>query len=518
MKWSEISDIPDEPGCYQFLNNEGRIIYIGKAKNLRKRVRSYFSKTKKDIKTEFLVKKIKDVRFIATNNESEAFLLESNLIKKYKPRYNIDLKDSKRYAYIILTKEKFPRLLIARRRDKKGEYIGPFVSAEARDRIIKVARMIFHIRTCRKLPKKACLRYHIGLCDAPCIGNISEDGYNVNIADSRDFLKGKTKELEERLEKEMKKYSDDQRYEHARVLRDRIYALKALKERQQAERVTSFDQDIIAYLQKKDKALFFVFNVKKGILMNKQEFEFDTVPEELSQFISRFYEDNPVPREVITEDKINEETLYYLERKSNDTVKITIPKRGGKRSLLDLAKKNILLKENRNEIALESLRKPLKLPDIPKVIECFDISHIQGKDTVASMVRFTNGEPDKANYRRFKIRTVTDVNDFASIAEVVRRRYKRLLSENMPLPDLIVIDGGKGQLSSAVSEIRALGLNIPTISLAKKHEEVFVPHLKFPIEIKKDSEGSLLLQHIRDEAHRFAVTYHRTLRKKHIKK
>ncbi|NOX71941.1 MAG: excinuclease ABC subunit C [Candidatus Micrarchaeota archaeon] len=509
----DISSLPEEPGCYLFEDENGKVIYVGKAKNLKKRVASYFSSSPKNPKTMILVKNIRDVCFIITNTETGAFLLESNLIKKYRPRFNIQLKDSKRYAYILLTDEKFPRFVVARNRKEKGEYFGPFVSAEKRDRILKFTRMVFKIRTCKKLPKRPCLRYHIGLCGAPCTGNVSEQEYMESVRGARELLRGNASTLLGRMKREMKKRAEKQEYEQAQVLRDRIIALEALSERQVAERVKKYDQDIIAFAEDGKRVIFHVFNIYKGILLNRQEFEFEKIPDALSQFISRFYEKNPVPKEIIVQENVLDDALLsFLEKRAGRSVRLMVPKKGEKKALLDMARKNILAKEKRNEIALEGLRKALKLQDAPRIIECFDISHLHGTGTVASMVRFRDGEPEKSGYRRFKMRTVSGIDDFASVAEAVRRRYRRLLEENEEMPDLIVIDGGKGQLSSAVSEIRALGLNIPTIALAKKREEVFVPYLSFPLNLGKDEPSSLLLQRIRDEAHRFAVKYQRMLR------
>ena len=375
--------------------------------------------------------------------------------------------------------------------------------------------MVFKIRTCRKLPKRPCLRYHIGLCDAPCIGNASEEEYMEGVKGARELLSGNVSALISGMKREMKEYAERQEYEKAKILRDRIIALEALSERQVAERMRKYDQDIIAFAEDGKRMVFHVFNIYKGILLNRQEFEFEKMPDALSQFISRFYEKNPVPKEIIVQEEISDDALLsFLEKRAGRSVRITVPKRGEKKALLDMAVKNIIAAEKKNEIALESLKKALKLQEAPRIIECFDVSHLHGKGTVASMVRFKDGEPEKSGYRRFRIRKTGGIDDFASIAEAVRRRYRRLLEENEEMPDLIMVDGGKGQLSAAVSEIRALGLNIPVIALAKRKEEVFVPYMQDALGIKKDSPASLLLQRIRNEAHRFAVKYQRILRRK----
>jgi len=378
--------------------------------------------------------------------------------------------------------------------------------------------MLFGIRACAKLPKRPCLRYHIGLCPAPCIGKITEDEYGESIKQARELLKGNISKLLHSMQKKMKEFSDAQEYEKAKILRDRMHALESLKERQVAEKSRKYDQDVIAFSRSEKKAVFFVFNVYKGILLNRQEYEFDDAPDVWEQFISRFYEKNPVPAEIIAKRKVPDEIVGFLERKAGKRIRILVPKRGAKKSLLEMAEKNITAREDAGKIALSGLRKALKLQVAPRIIECFDILHLHGTGTVASMVRFRDATPDKSEYRRLKIRTVRDINDFASIAEAVRRRYRRLLEEGKDMPALVVIDGGKGQVSSAVSQIRALGLNIPTIALAKKREEVFVPHLSFPVNLKKDEPASLLLQYIRNEAHRFAVKYQRILRGESISK
>lgn len=513
----DISKIPKSSGCYLYKDSKNNIIYIGKAKNLYKRVASYFSK-KNDLKTETMISNAKSVDFIVTDSEVEALILESNLIKKYKPKYNINLKDSKKYAYLQITEEKFPRLILARNLSSKGKFFGPFVSAQSRDYARDVLVKAFRLRTCRRLPKKECLRYHINLCSAPCIGNISKTMYNENISEVSTVLKGNSKSIISNLKTKMKESSLKQNFEIALDLRNKIDALENLKEKQNMQRDKKYDEDIINYIIKGDLIYLILFNVHRGILENKQSYVFDNSGEAIEEFILQYYSSNPIPKELILPNKIYQSLIDYLEKKRKKKFSVVVPKKGEKKHLLDLVSKNIELQFFSEEEALTDLMKKLKLNFRPEVIECFDVSHISGSSTVASMVQFRNGVPDKSNYRRFKIRTVLGIDDFSSIAEVVFRRYSRLKREGARMPDLIVIDGGKGQLSFAVNQLLSLNLRIPIISIAKKFEEVYVPGLSRPLKIDRKTKALRLLQRIRDEAHRFAINYNRLLRKKEILK
>ncbi len=512
-----LNSLPEDPGCYLFKNKNNDIIYIGKAKSLKKRVSSYFRETNKDEKTKSLVKEISYVEFFATTNEVEALVLENNLIQKHKPFYNIDLKDSRRYAYIIMTDEDYPRLLVARDKSLKGRYYGPFVSAKYRHHVIKVLLQAFSIRTCSKLPKKACLRFHIGLCSAPCINNISKEDYALSIKNAEKFLKGDTKELINRLTTEMELNSKKLFYEKAKTLRDQLNAINFLSEKQKFEVEKRYDEDIINYVVEKEKVYLIVFNISRGILATKSEFSFDYKEDFFEEFLIQYYYKNSVPKEVILPHKLNDESIIpYLEKMRGAKVDIVIPKIGDKFSLLNLVKRNIeisFLSENKK---INALKDALNINSTPRVIECFDISHISGTNVIGSMVRFDNAHPDKSNYRRFKIKTVVGSDDFASINEIVMRRYKRLKNEQKDMPDLIVIDGGKGQLSAAIDALKTLELKIPIISLAKKFEEIYTPYRDVPIRLLKTSEGLKLLMQIRDEAHRFGIKYHRLLRSKEM--
>ena len=514
----KLSNIPNNPGCYIFKDKSNKIIYIGKAKNLCKRVKSYFQKTELDPKTQALVQNIKSVDFFVTDNEVEALLLENNLIKKNRPKYNIDLRDSKSYAFIKITDEEYPRLLIARKkRMGKGKFYGPFIHANTRDYIIWTLKKTFQIRTCKRIPKKACLRYHINLCTAPCIGKISKIEYNEKIKMVELILKGGTKELLESLNEQMKNASEKMNFERALELRNQRDAIEWLSEKQKMERQKIYNEDIINYIIEKDKVYLILFNVYKGILENKQDFEFEYSENFLEEFMVQYYSDNNVPRELIISKELDSSLIDFLKTKRNGSVKITIPKKGEKKHLMDLVKKNIELSFFGDIEKLEDLKTKLKLHELPNVIECFDISHLSGTSTVASMVQFRNAKPDKSNYRRFKIMTVDGIDDTSAIAEVVRRRYTRLIRDFVEMPKLIIIDGGRGQLNSAINEINKLNLKIPIISIAKKLEDIYVPGLMFPMKLNKKSKALKLIQEIRDEAHRFAISYNRLLRQKNWK-
>jgi excinuclease ABC subunit C len=515
----DLNTLPDNPGCYIFSNEEGKTIYIGKAKNLKKRVKSYFQKKGLEPKTEKMVREIRSFEFIVTNNEVEALILESTLIKKHTPKYNIELKDAKSYAFIRMTEETYPRLVIARQRDlkSKGEFFGPFVSAAARDYVLVVLNKTFQLRTCKRLPKKACLRHHLNLCHAPCIGNITVTDYRERIKRARLVLKGKTQELVKQITEEMKQASEQLNFEYALELRNQTEAIKRLQEKQNMDRRKKYNEDVIHYVIKNGTVYLALFNVYKGTLENKKAFQFDSPDGEFfEEFLLQYYSENDIPNELILPEEIAEPLRDYLEMKAGKRVTVTVPQRGEKKQLLELVLKNIELTFFGDLEKLKDLKSKLKMQEIPEVIECFDISHIAGTAMVASMVQFRNALPDKNNYRRYRIKTVEGIDDFKSIAEVVRRRYTRLKNENTPLPDLILIDGGIGQLNAATAEIKALQLKIPVISIAKRFEEIYVPGTDEPLVLSHKTKALQLLQQIRDEAHRFAITYNRLLRKKKL--
>ena len=513
----DLATLPHAPGCYLFSNSEGTVIYIGKAKDLKKRVTSYFQKKDHDAKTEALVANITAFDLMLTNTETEALILENTLIKKHQPHYNIDLKDAKRFAYIELTKEAYPRIGIARRTTKgEATYFGPFVSAMARDEVLQLVKRIFALRPCRKLPKRACLRYHMGSCTGPCIGAVSVEEYRVQVERATALLRGKGAELIGTLQEEMAACSAKMEYERALSLRNQIAAIEGLSERQHVARPRETDEDVIGYTVSGDTMYLMVFTVERGLLSGKQEYSFDYREDAFDEFLVQYYADNIPPSELILPHDVDEALPAYLSERKGRAVHVIVPKAGEKKKLLELVEKNIEHSFLKNELKVKDLQAALGLEDLPAVIECFDISHLSGTDMVGSMVQFHNGEPDKKNYRRFRIKTVEGIDDFASIAEVVRRRYHRLLEEDSALPDLIIIDGGKGQLSAALGALEGLGLALPVIALAKREEEVYLPHEMLPLRLDRKGMALHFLQEVRNEAHRFAIAYNRLLRTKKV--
>ncbi|MBN2250825.1 MAG: excinuclease ABC subunit C [Candidatus Altiarchaeota archaeon] len=511
-----IDAIPHKPGCYLFKDGGGGIIYVGKAKDLQKRIAAYY-RNGLDPKTESLKGNIRSVDYIITGNEKEALILENNLIKKHQPKYNIDLKDSRRYAYIMLTKEEFPRLLVARQKKGEGRFFGPFTSAHERDVLLRLAGNLFSLRTCRRPPKRPCIRHEMGYCSAPCTGTVPPEEYKRQVADAVKLLSGRDAELLSDLEKRMEKASDKKDYETAKTLRDRIRAVRSLGEKQNVETGRNFNQDIVNYLVKDSMVHLAVYSAKKGVLSEKDEFEFPYTEDFLEEFITRYYEKRKdPPREIILPERLSDAVEEYLSEKRSSKIKLTVPKKGGKKDLLDLVKKNVERYFIENELSVLDLKEKLGLERTPKAIECFDISHLSGTDSAGSMIRFLDGKPDKTNYRRFRIKTVEGTDDPAMIAEIVRRRYSRILNERRELPDLVVVDGGATQVSAARKELEKLGLAVPVIGLAKKREDVYVPDLKEPVGLDRKSRALKLLQNLRDEAHRFGLKYHKVLRKKRI--
>ncbi|MEN6442967.1 MAG: excinuclease ABC subunit UvrC [Methanoregula sp.] len=508
--------LPENPGCYLYADTGGTIIYVGKAKNLKKRVSSYFSKKDHDPKTRSLVEHIASVDVMVTNTETEAFLLENTLIKKHQPKYNIDLKDAKRYAWIELTCEEFPRLVIARQTKGDGTFFGPFVSAAERDHVLKVVKKAFHLRTCKKIPKRPCLRRHMQSCSAPCTGTLSPQEYDGNVKKAALLLKGKGGELLERLRQEMAERSAAEDYERALELRNEIAAIGHLADRQTVERRREYDQDVIACRASAGQVYLVVFNVEHGSLSNKQEYTFEAVEDFFDEFLVQYYSEREPPAELILDHATDPALAGFLSQKKGRHVDVIFPQRGEKKQLLDLALKNLEIAFFRDVLKGADLGAALGLVPAPSVIECFDISHLSGTAMVGSMVQFRDGKPDKSNYRRFRIKTVEGIDDFASIAEVVKRRYQRLVDEHAALPDLVIIDGGKGQLSSATGVLGTLGIDIPVIAIAKREEEIYVPGAVLPLRLDRKSSALRYVEEIRDEAHRFAVSYNRLLRKKKV--
>ena len=511
-----LDTLPHNPGCYLFRDGQGKVIYVGKARDLKKRVANYFQKQDHGPRTQALVFAAKTVDFIVTNTEVEALLLENTLIKKHLPRYNIKLKDSSRYACIELTDELFPRIRISRKASGKGSFFGPFTSARERTFVYQLLRKTFGLRTCKRLPKRACLRYHLGHCTGPCQGKIGEADYQAKVMRAAFALGGKTGELVESLQREMTQLSARQEFERAIELRDEIAALRHLQERQQVEKSRKYDQDVLSYQLDGTSVFLMLFKVYRGTLEGKEDYVFAQSENFLEEFLVQYYSEREPAEELIVEEPLEQSLVDFLSHIKGKKVHVTVPKQGEKKELLELTKKNVEIGFFGDRMKMQALQEALRLPRKPEVIECFDISHLAGTFSVGSMVQFRGGRPDKSNYRRFKIKSVQGVNDFASIAEIVRRRYSRLKEGSLELPDLIVIDGGKGQLSFALAELRKLRLKIPIISLAKGEEEIYAPGLEGPLPIKRNEKASLYVQEIRDEAHRFALAYNRLLRKKAI--
>jgi len=505
--------LPSNPGCYLF-KNEKQVLYVGKAKNIKKRVKTYYQKNDLDAKTQRLINTSTSLDFIVTENETEALILENTLIKKYLPRYNIRLRDAKTYAFIRLTTDTFPRLMIARKKSESGIFYGPFVSAQERNYILNFLNRTFSLRTCKKMPKKPCLRHHIKLCDAPCVKKITSQEYQKKIEKIKFILNGKTKNLLKKLEKEMKQYALQQNFEKAMEIRNQISAIQRLSEHQNMQRERKHDEDILNYVIKDDTVYLMLFNIAKGIVTTKHEFVFEYNPDFYEEFLVQYYSEKPVPPELIIPQEISPPLKNYLQKKRTRKITITVPVRGSKKQLLDLVKKNIEGLFFAGTAKMERLGKQLGFHDTPQVIECFDISHLSGTSTVGSMVQFRNGKPDKNNYRRFKIRTVDTIDDYAAIREIVRRRYTRLKQTDGPYPDLIIIDGGRGQLNGAQCELEKIGVKIPIISIAKKEEDIYLPNIPIPLRLSSKNKALHVIQEIRDEAHRFAIKYNRLLRKK----
>jgi len=514
--------IPHKPGCYLYKDKKGEVIYVGKAKDLFKRVSSYFNKQALDPKTQQLVNKIADVEFITTDNEVEALLLEQSLIHQYDPKFNIDLKGSIRYAYIKVTEEKFPRLITARKITKDGKFYGPYTEGTSRRIILSTLRKIFKLRNCNRLGQRTCLQYHINKCSGPCQDLITKEGYLANLKNAERLLKGETGVIIKDLHIRMKKASQQDNFELAKIYRDQIEAIKLLQEKQKVDVPKKFDQDVINWLVLKNKIYFQIFNIDKGVITSRHKYSFlnfDGAPE---AFIKHYYSINFIPREIILPQKLNEQKIItsYLRKTKNKKfgfsylpqVDLTVPTRGEKLKLINLVKKNLETTLGL-EPGLLSLKEILELKKIPQVIEFFDVSTLQGKYNAGAMIQLNNGSFNKSNYRKFKIRWKQAQDDTAMIFEIVLRRYYRLVKERKNLPDLIVIDGGRGQLNASLKALRELNLNLDICSLAKREEEIYLPSKRKALNLDNKLTGMKLLIMGRDEVHRFVIKYHRSLRK-----
>ena len=531
-----LAVLPDKPGVYLMHDAEGKVIYVGKAVVLKNRVRSYFRNLASHTpKVKAMVAKIAEIETIVTSSEVEALILECNLIKKYRPRYNISLKDDKTYPYLKVTmQEDFPRLYMTRRLQRDGaKYYGPYADAGAMHATVKLLRTMFPLRTCRKMnPDRPCLNYHIKRCLAPCAGYVSRDEYGKMIKSVCMVLDGRTTELERDLKQRMQEAAENYAFEEAARLRDQLQAVERLNESQKAVTTNGGDMDIIGFAQDMTGNCLQIFFVRKGKLIGRDNFflqDGSEAPQEvLTAFIKQYYNEATfIPREIVLPQlpEAEEQQLIelWLREKAERRVELLTPQRGVKRELLQLANDNALkllaerlrkgsLSLKNDEQAAEELQQALGLEHSLERMDCFDISHTQGSETVASMVVFRNGSISKKDYRKYKIVSAEGKpDDFKSMQEVVYRRYK----DYEDLPNLVVIDGGKGQLSSALEVIRGLGLaDLPVVGLAKREEEIFLPHQSTSILLDRDSAALHLIQRIRDEAHRFAITFHRKLRGK----
>ena len=550
---SRVKALPAEPGVYLLKGAHGEILYVGKAASLRERVRAYFQTTT-DLKTQRLMREVADFEYIVTRTERDALLLEATLIKQYQPRYNIRLKDDKRYPYIKITDDPFPRVEIARRPARDGRYFGPYTNSTAVRETIKILQKIFRLRTCaleiETLPvrQRPCLDHYIGLCDAPCVGAISQEDYAKLVAEAALFLRGRHKELIEGLKQQMERASERLEFERAARLRDQIRALEQLFAGQRAPRPT--ERDLIGYAFADGTACIQVFFVRRGKLVGREGFFVETLgqttgTELLTAFVKQYYEKtDQIPKEILLPCALDEPEAIerWLAERRGGPVRVRVVTRGPARKLLELVAHNaeLALRQripsppsplplegegsqrgegggDRGEV-LRELQQALSLKTLPHRIEAYDISNFHGQFAVGSMVVFCDGIAKKSEYRRFRIEAVSGIDDFAMIAEVLKRRIERALAGDgrfLPLPDLILIDGGKGQLRAARAVLRQLNLaEIPTVALAKEHEHIFLENRAQPLVLPRQSPALQLVQRVRDEAHRFALTYHRAVRRR----
>lgn len=542
----QIKLLPTLSGSYQFFDNENNIIYVGKAKNLKKRVSNYFKKNLDGEKLKVMVPKIQRIEFIITNSEIEALILESHLIKKYKPKYNVLLKDDKKFPYFVITDEEYPRVIVARKGNRnpvKGKYFGPYTDSRAMYSTLDLIKRLFPLKQCKtpKFKNRPCIYYQIGRCLAPCQRLVAPEEYKKTIKNIELFLTGKQNKLVEELKKQMEKYAANNEFEKAARYRDSYFDVQKTIEKQKViYENTSINQDVIALSRGSNLSALSLIQIRDGRLIEKKDFElysseYNNDSELITTFIKEYYElgsKYDIPNEIIfkTDNGNLDLNLYenWLSEKRGKKVKIIDEKTQRNIDILELAQKNSnyyfekLKLENLSKIQNDYndvgsyIQEKLMLSKFPHKVECFDISHIQGTNTVASMVVFENGFPKKSEYKRFKIKTVeSKPDDFKSMHEVIFRRYSRLKAMNLFSPDLIIVDGGKGQLKSALVALNELDIQEQNIvSLAKRIEEIFIPDKSSPVVFPSNSAALHFFQRIRDEAHRFAITYHRTLRNK----
>jgi len=540
-RFSELAgSIPHQPGCYKYFDAQQELLYVGKAKDLRKRVSSYFNKNLDNYKTRRLVSLIEHIEFTVTDTEHDAFLLENSLIKHYQPRFNIDLKDDKSYPYIVIKKEHFPRLFLTRRIIRDGsEYLGPFTGVARVRELLDLIKQNIPLRNCNlnlapsqiaKGKYKVCLEYHLGNCKGPCEGLQDEQEYRENLQHIRHILKGNTGEVVKALKERMQAYAADMKFEKAELLRQKIDSLQSFQSKSTVVNPQLGNLDVATILTEENHAFVNYMMIASGSIIYARTMDIERKLDEedcdiLSLAVARFRElYNSVSNEVIVPMEIDV---------AEEALKVTIPKAGDKKKLLDLSRKNAeffradLQKRNRLLIGeatrrtvqqelLFQLQDALSLSELPTHIECFDNSNFQGAYPVSAMVIFRDGLPAKKEYRHYHVKTVEGINDFASMSEVVYRRYSRLLREEQSLPQLVIIDGGKGQLSAAMESIDKLNIRgqLTVVGLAKKEESIFFPGDQEPLNLPFDTPAHLLIRRIRDEVHRFGITFHRQLRSK----
>jgi len=550
-----LKSVPQEPGCYLMKNDQGKVIYVGKAINLRHRVRSYFhASSGKNPRTSQLVNNIRDIEWIIVASELEALILEMNLIKEYQPYYNVQLKDDKRYPYIkIHWADPFPKVTVTRKVEKDGSrYYGPYINVWAVNQTLDLLRRIFPYLTCSRTitgeDQRACLYYDIQLCTAPCIGLINQEDYRNMVKELGAFLNGRTESIVSKLEAEMKQASSEMNYERAAQIRDQLDAIQKIVEKQRIISTKFTDSDVIAMASLDNTACVQVFFIRGGKLTGREYFLVENTDQTadqdlLSEAIKQFYDKAPtIPPEILLPREVEEARIirqWLKSQRGGKKVELIVPRRAGKKKLVDMAVENATAmltalktretsEQERAESALDDLQNQLKLSSPPMRIECYDISNIGGTALVGSMVVFLKGCPENSHYRHFNIRSVQGPDDYASMEEVLRRRFQRLVvsreergkpggkpdSSFSSLPDLVLIDGGKGQLNRAVEVLREFDLldTIPVAGLAKRYEEVYLPDEDYPVSFEKNSPGLQLLQRSRDEAHRFAISAHRKRR------
>ena len=544
----QVKLMPKLPGSYQFYDNKGTVIYVGKAKNLFKRVRSYFI-SNDSIKVNVMVPKIAKIECIVVDSEIEALILESELIKKYKPRYNVLLKDDKKFPYFVITEEEYPRITVVRKANKnpiKGKYFGPYTDSRAMWATLEVIERIFPLKKCKK-PKfnsRPCLYYDMGQCMAPCQRLITPEDYKKILKDVELFLTGRRSELLKVLKKQMELASNNLEFEKAAKYRNSYNDIEKTMEKQKiVSENTKQNNDYIGVMREGNIFCAAVLEIREGCLVNKKDFDFKGIQtedktdyKEIIKAIMREYysivDDINIPKNIIVQELPDEKEIYeaWLSERKGANVKITEAKTEKDKEILSLAQKNSIY--NLEQIKLKNLsdiqndynevgayiKEKLNLKKFPHIVECYDISHIQGTNTVASGVVFENGFPKKSLYKKYKLKTIEkgEVNDFKSMNEILQRRFKRITEKNDYTPDLIIIDGGKGQLSSAYKAMKDYGLDIDMVSLAKREEEVFLPNKKTSVIFPINSGALYFFQRIRDEAHRFAITFHRQLRNKNM--